>query len=257
MARGSGAPFGWKVTDDFNDLGLDSNVYPTGIWSNGNTMWVACKTENNNIPVNLCSYSMATKERGSNFHTLGTHGNNNPQGITSDGTTMWVADVSDKRIYAYRLSTYARNPSREINLAVAGILQPRGITVEPVLGGFWVANNADPDLLYAYNRYTLKRIPPADFGTLAAARNASPSGIWTDGTTMWVADRHASKLYAYDRHTKARVPSKDFNSLIAAGNTDPWGIWSDGTTMWVADISKKKIFSYNMPDDTRCRSERA
>ena len=250
VARGSGAPFGWKVTDDFNDLGLDSNVYPTGIWSNGNTMWVACKTENNNIPANLCSYSMATKERGSNFHTLGTHGNNNPQGITSDGTTMWVADVSDKRIYAYRLSTYARNPSREINLAVAGILQPRGITVEPVLGGFWVANNADPDLLYAYNRYTLKRIPRADFGTLAAARNASPSGIWTDGTTMWVADRHASKLYAYDMHTKARVPSKDFNSLIAAGNTDPWGIWSDGTTMWVADISKKKIFSYNMPDDT-------
>ena len=250
VARGSGAAFGWKVTDDFNDLGLDSNVYPTGIWSNGNTMWVACKTENNNIPANLCSYSMATKERGSNFHTLGTHGNNNPQGITSDGTTMWVADVSDKRIYAYRMSNYSRNTGREINLAVAGILQPRGITVEPVLGGFWVANNADPDLLYAYNRYTLKRIPRADFGTLAAARNASPSGIWTDGTTMWVADRHDSKLYAYDRHTKARVPSKDFNSLIAAGNTDPWGIWSDGTTMWVADISKKKIFSYNMPDDT-------
>ena len=245
--RGSSAAFGWKVTEDFNDLGLGSGVYPTGIWSNGNTMWVACRTGNANISANLCSYSMSTKERGSSFHTLGTYGNNCPQGITSDGTTMWVADNCDDRVYAYRLSNYARRPSREINLAAAGILYPTGIAVEPVLGGFWVANNVDPDHIYAYNRHTLTRIPRADFSTLAAARNTGPSGMWTDGTTMWVADRHNGKLFAYDRGTKARVPPKDFDTLIPAGNTDPWGIWSDGATMWVADISERKIFSYNMP----------
>ena len=250
IARGSNSAFAWKVTDDFNYLGMDSAVYPRGIWSNGHIMWVACATDNDNVGANLCSYDMSTKERGSNFHTLGTWGNNSPTGITSDGTTMWVADSRDKKIYAYRMASYARNPAREINgLAAAGIDDPTGIAVDPVLGGFWIAD-WDDGKLYAYNRHTLRRIPGADFNTLAAAGNTRPLAIWTDGTTMWVANFVGSKIYAYDRSTKARDPSRDFNTLRAAGNTWPMGIWSDGETMLVSDRFKRKIFSYNMPDPT-------
>ena len=84
-----------------------------------------------------------------------------------------------------------------------------------------------------------------DFGrSLYNADNDHPRGIWSDGTTMWVADNSDGKLYAYDLEDKTRVPAKDFNSLKAAGNEDPAGIWSDGDTMWVADIEDDKVFAY-------------
>ena len=90
-----------------------------------------------------------------------------------------------------------------------------------------------------------------DFNTLDAAGNGSPAGIWSDGTTMWVADYSDYKVYAYNLSTKARDSAKDFNTLDAAGNEDPAGIWSDKTTMWVADYSDDKIYAYNLSTKAR------
>ena len=42
----------------------------------------------------------------------------------------------------------------------------------------------------------------SDF-TLAAA-NGYPTGIWSDGTTMWVADFEDHKLYAYRMSDRSR-----------------------------------------------------
>ena len=67
-----------------------------------------------------------------------------------------------------------------------------------------------------------------------ASDNPDPRGIWSDGTTMWVADLN-DKLYAYAMSNKARVSTQDFTTLSDAGNTDPSGIYSDGSTMWVVD----------------------
>ena len=93
--------------------------------------------------------------------------------------------------------------------------------------------------------------PFGDFDTLDAAENNVPTGIWSDGTTMWVADFDDDKLYAYNLSTKARDSDKDFNTLSAAGNDKPQGIWSDGTTMWVADSGDGKLYAYKMSDETR------
>ena len=254
--RGSNAAFGWKVTDDFNDLGLASAVTPRGIWSSGTTMWVACATGNDNIGANLCSYSMSTKKRGADFHTLGTHGNNSPMGIWSDLTTMWVADAYDKKIYAYKMSNYSRKPSSEFNtLRAAGNTSPTGIgrwshSMAVVDAGdgkihtyHWVHKGPD-----CYTSITTGQYVCDDY-TTQVAENAHPTGIWSldNASTLWIADLDDAKLYAYNYWRGDRVPSKDFNTLRAAGNTRPWGIWSDGETMWVADQADKKIYSYNMP----------
>ena len=90
-----------------------------------------------------------------------------------------------------------------------------------------------------------------DFNTLAAAGNGGPAGIWSDNTTMWVADYSDDKIYAYNLSTKARDSAKDFNTLAAAGNGGPAGIWSDNTTMWVADYSDDKIYAYNLSTKAR------
>ena len=79
--------------------------------------------------------------------------------------------------------------------------------------------------------------------------NADPTGIWSDGETMWVADG-SKRIFAYDRVSHERVTAKEFTPthLTAAGNdVSPWGIWSDGHTMWVMN-GNEHIYSFNMPE---------
>ena len=97
--------------------------------------------------------------------------------------------------------------------------------------------------VYAYNMSDKERDDTKEFRTFLTA----PTGIWSDGATMWVANPLDQKIYAFDLSDKQRAPTRDFNTLVAAGNVGPRGIWSDDTTMWVADQSLSKVFSYNMP----------
>ena len=87
-----------------------------------------------------------------------------------------------------------------------------------------------------------------------AAGNHNPRGLWSDGTTMWVADQGQNKILAYDMGTKARVSGKDFIALYYENDDDsgPIGIWSDGDTMWVAhDALEWRIHAYDLDDKTR------
>ena len=88
-----------------------------------------------------------------------------------------------------------------------------------------------------------------DFDTLLAASNTDPRGIWSNGTTVWVADVNDNKLYAYRMSDRTRDSAKDIP--LHSDNTNPRGIWSDGTTMWVADVSDNKLYAYQMSDKSR------
>ena len=94
-----------------------------------------------------------------------------------------------------------------------------------------------------------------DLDALIAAGNHGSTGIWSDGTTMWVADHARDKLYAYNLSSKALDDSKDFDTLVAAGNGALGGIWSDGTTMWVADNNDDKLYAYNLSSKARGASK--
>ena len=79
--------------------------------------------------------------------------------------------------------------------------------------------------------------------------NSFPQGIWSDGTTVWIADASPSrKIFAYKRADGGRDSSKDFDTLQGAGNLQIKGIWSDGTTMWVADWVDDKLYTSKMSD---------
>ena len=113
--------------------------------------------------------------------------------------------------------------------------------------------------IYAYTRGVFliypsvpyARDPNNDFNTLQAAGNNLPRDLWSDGTTMWVADSDDDKIYAYNLFTKARDPNNDFNTLQAAGNNSLFGLWSDGTTLWVTDSDDDKIYAYNLSTKAR------
>ena len=256
--------YGWNAIEDFNTLNAADNDYPTGIWSDGTTMWVADSQDDK-----LYAYRLSTSARdeAKDINALDTAGNTSPDGIWSDGTTMWVADSQDDKLFAYSLSTGARDDTGDFNtLGAAGNQYPTGIWSDGTTT--WVVDSQD-DKIYAYNLATKVRDAAKDFNTLRtlSGGNRTLSGIWSDGTTMWVVvDRavHGSlddKIYAYDLSTKARDETKDFNGLTSAGNEEPSGIWSDGTTLWVANYELRrfndanervryfssKIYAYNMP----------
>lgn len=59
--------------------------------------------------------------------------------------------------------------------------------------------------IYAYKMSDKSRIQSKDF-TLSAD-NGSPTGIWSDRTTMWVADYVAGKIYVYKIPTTSSASS--------------------------------------------------
>ena len=179
--------------------------------------------------------------------------NDNPYGIWSNSTTMWVSDLSDDHIYAYRMSDRARDTTEEFDLP-ADNGNPRGIWSDGTT--MWVSDVSD-DHIYAYrmsdqSRDTSKEFALADSND-GAQDNGSPRGIWSDGTTMWVADIGDDKLYAYTLATGARDTSKEFDTH--GDNPSPMHLWSDGTTIWVADWAADKVFAYTLATGARVSSK--
>ena len=251
-SRDGRAAYAHDPAKDFDTLKAAGDDDPRGLWSDGVTMWVADTGDDR-----IFAYDMITKARdpAKDYGTLRLAGNIAPRGIWSDGVTMWVAHTGgwkwellasdDDKIFAYNVSTKARDPSEDFNtLEAAGNTSPKDIWSDGET--MWVADT-DRDLILAYTLATRARDSSKDFHTLEAAGNTSPRGLWSDGVTMWVGDYADDKLYAYDMSTKARDSSKDFDTLEAAGNNSPRGLWSDGATMWVADDWDDKLYAYSMP----------
>ena len=129
----------------------------------------------------------------------------------------------------------------------AGNKDPRGIWSDDA-ATVYVSDYGD-DKVYAYNTDGT-RDSGKDF-----AVGEYPNGIWSDGTTLWVADSDMDKLLAYTLGTGAADAGEDFDTLDAAGNDDPRGVFSDGTTMWVSDDEDKKLYAYKMSDKSRDSGE--
>ncbi|MBC6411120.1 MAG: cadherin repeat domain-containing protein, partial [Ekhidna sp.] len=173
-----------------------------------------------------------------------------PRGMWSDETTMWVADNTDAKIYAYNLADGMRQESKEFNLHADNNF-PYGIWSDETT--MWVADGID-DKIYAYNLADGMRQESKEFNLhadnlLRYEDNGDPEGMWSDETTMWVADRIDDKIYAYNLADGMRQESKEFS--LHADNGNPRGIWSDETTMWVVGNRDDKVYAYSLADGSR------
>ncbi len=244
------------ANQDIDTLAAAGNTFPVSLWSNGTTIWVV--NEGTGHGNKIYAYTLATGARDSDkdIDTLYAAGNTSPVGLWSDGTNIWVANNgygADDKLYAYTLASGARDEDKDFDtLAAAGNINPYDLWSDGAT--MWVADNGDAPSgpkLYAYTLATGARDEDKDFDTLAAAGNYRPRGLWSGGTTMWVADSEDDKIYAYTLVTGARDEDKDFDTLAAAGNTVPLGLWSDDTTIWVADIAAEKLYAYYIEVSTR------
>ena len=179
--------------------------------------------------------------------------NGTPRGIWSDGTTVWVVDSQRHKLYAYTLSGGARDSGKDITLDGAnrdavGVWSD-GTTI-------WVADSYD-EILYAYTLSGGARDSGKDFdlaskpsgGTFAADDNGDAAGVWSNGTTIWVADATDRKLYAYTLSNGSRDTAKEFS--IRQGAQTPAGVWADGTTIWVVYQGFNKALAYTISGGSR------
>ena len=243
ITRSIHEPFARNASQDFDTLYTAGNKGSSGIWSNGDTMWVADPEDRR-----IYAYRMSDKKRDPEQDFNDVKRMRYSTGMWSDGHTLWVADETVPRLNAYRIADKVRDPARDFHLGVENAL-PTGFWSDGKT--MWVGDDED-DYVYAYDFKSQRRIPDRDI----VIDDLSPRGIWSNGDTMWVA---GADLIAFNIKDLRRDPDKDFirmlrYQLIKHGY--PFGIWSDNETMWVAvsdgwmveDPRNFKIYAFNMPD---------
>ena len=243
-------PFQQNPALELGRLNLAENHDAEGIWSDGQTMWVADQDDDRVYAYRVSDGARADPQN-EEFHLAGSGsfgGQDHATGIWSDGATIWIADHDDDHIYAYRLSDGARVEDEEYDLNQPSVHAEyaTGIWFDSTNGRMWVADRL-AGKIYGFDANSKELVGTID--ALDCAGNHDPQGIWSDGATMWVADDDDGRIYAYSIGDNLRDPGKEFDALKAANNNDARGIWSDGrTTMWVADQDKNWIYAYNMPE---------
>ena len=244
----------WNPSEDFNSLKEAGNTAPRGLWSDGNTMWVADETDNR-----IYAYDLETKRR-----------------VSGERHSPFVHAFSPIAItVTQRASGQMRPPSGlrtsvtiEFMLMIwrtAGGTEPR-ISTDWGLGylhspqGLWSDSNSmwatrsNSSVIPAYNLSDKTRDQSRDVHTSDVTGDRTSYrrlfGIWGTGNDIWVGDDIEDKLYAYNIAENSRDETREIGLIEVRGvtsNGNPAGIWSDGTTMWVVDSEEHKIYAYNVP----------
>ncbi len=84
-------------------------------------------------------------------------------------------------------------------------------------------------------------------GTMAS--NATPEGIATNGTDVWIVDGRSDKAYRYTSAASRLSGSQNAASSFSlnSANADPKDIVTDGASLWVVnDSNTDKVFKYNL-----------
>ena len=238
-----------------------ATLTPAGMWGNATTVWVV-----NTGDDKLYAYVKATMARDANKDITLDPENADPWGIWSDDTTIWVSDTVDAKLYAYTLADGMRVSEtgggtttypKDVTLDAAANPYPRGIWSNDTT--IWVANDGRSSRpltdkkLFAYTLSGGTR--DADRDIVLFRDHFAIRGIWSDGTTIWVADEFDPRFHAYTLSSGIRDTDKEFlphtpPNARYANNRNDTGIWSDGTSMWVADSDDDKLYAYKMPPPT-------
>ena len=167
------------------------NRFSHGIWSNGETVWVADSGQDM-----LFAYNLESGERDEAREIELAERNRDPRGTWSDGEIIYVLDSVKDALFVYELETgelVAEYPFDKLNKS------PRGIWSDGVT--LWVSDDGAKRLFaYEVDGEALTRNEDLEFTfrSLLKAGNGSPRGIWSDGDIMYVVDEQDDAVYTYN-----------------------------------------------------------
>ena len=186
-------------------------------------------------------------------------GTNAPWGIASDSTSTWVANDGTDAVTVYSKADPGERISEDEFSLSATNTAPRGIQSDFVTDDYRrvyiVDSDADKIFYYHYDKSPgststgFTHVPEHD---LHIPETTSPTGLFFDTFTMYVADEQDDKIYAYRDYPLGEggfkpAPDYDINDLDRVGNEDPAGVWVDYTWVYVVDSEDKKIYAYEYP----------
>lgn len=159
---------------------------------------------------------------------------NNPSGAWGDGTTIWVGDEDDGDTSSDNINTTPGYYGEDFTATRRRRYRGYGGPIK--------------------NKRFLNGVVENGVVTEGPFLN-DPHGIWSNGTTIWIADNETNYLRAYVFSTSARDGDKDIP--LASGNDSPRDIWSNGTTIWVSNrsIPNIKLFAYTLSTGARDSSK--
>lgn len=239
----------WGERLSGKDIELPSGSDPTGLWSDGTTLWVISNWSAGEVT----TYSLADGTSAS--HRFHLQGDGYPAGLWSDGETLWVADLASK-VSAYRLSDGARQEDHDVPqtvLAAAGNTSPTGVWSDGET--LWVADN-QAWKVFAYRMSDKVRVSDKEFDLLSAdSRLLSPWGLWSDGETALVTLYSDGGVKGYALSGGALVADRALDAAVTGQL--PMGLWSDGETLWVLNQGDPRIRAYAVPGLRAAASEDA
>ena len=107
--------------------------------------------------------------------------------------------------------------------------------------------------VFAYNRSNMAHDADKSFD-LSPPSLTSAFDIWSDGTTMWVADDvDPGRAYQLNSSPVGQRDS-DKDLVLDADHSNPWGIWANEDTMWLTKLASGQnvaIWAYDR--DTKQR----
>ncbi len=229
------------TSDYFNQggsAGANTLSYPTGVYSDGTRLYVADSYNNrvliyNQIPTaNNVSADVVigqTNFTSNSANQGGSAGANTlsyPTGVYSDGTRLYVADSYNNRVLIYN-----QIPT---------------------------ANNVSADVVIGQTNFTSNS---ANQGGSAGANTLSyPTGVYSDGTKLLVADNNNHRVLIYNQIPTANNVSADVvigqtnftsNSANQGGSagantlSSPTNVYFDGTRLFITDGGTSRVLIYN------------
>ena len=206
----------------------------------------------------LVEPALAESAAGRDFDALAATGNEDARGLWSDGTTMWVSDATDAKIYAYDMTTRARDAAKDISLhadndAPHGIWSD-GTTLYVVQGGGEVGETLK---IFAYQWSDKSRDASKDIDLWPyyRYRNNNPGGLWGDDVhngedLFFVAEAglgRGFRAYIVAYHQITGLSGPEFSQPDVShdrGSRSPSGVWANSDTMWVTDHNSKTVHAY-------------
>ena len=239
VARAYAAAWGEPLPERDIELGAGSG--PTGLWSDGETLWVVWDWRSGAVRAYDLDDGSLLAERG--FEVAG--GSGFPSGLWSDGTTLWVSDFHGG-VTAHRLSDGARLSAEDLDgdiLSAAGNSGPSGLWSDGTT--LWVADDRAWKA-FAYRLSDKSRLASREVGFHGDGDPVSPWGLWSDGETLLVSDPRRGMLHGYRLSDGARQAERTVD-LSTVGIRIPMGLWSDGRVLWVAGERETTVRAYAVP----------